>query len=750
MVWLILGSVAIIAFIVSASKNVPSRWTPPERTPQNPETFDAHAPTKSVTSGTPVATPAAAIERFTSVTPLADKPVLPARSTSWRWIAFGEPVAFSSTTIRGGGFYFGGDDGRPRSPKAPRIDPSLRLQLHDLEWSGERLGYYPSYPNISSAQRGTLIAFLHSKREFPQVGIGYVFLYFYGLERRLLIDAQTDAVARAEVPTLLAELNRLIDRYGSNSSFHHYATTLRDLAQLAYADDSNPPDSSDRTWSIKLRAHIGVRLRDQQSLTPLEAFSVARASTPEASRGKWDIVVDDMSALYAIRYTRTYPNGLVIKAPKTKIAIDYRWASPDGGPHRFAFDIPDAASVTTPYRPLYQLMQNVLLDMEPLRRIRRSKTRTLSAELAATPTELIGKTLPIEVATLRDEIHTALVNDAHAPFPIITLVRGLALPAGALTKRAATSLVQSLESLGIGVEPDPRFHGILSKPDGDATLFKLTADAPRQPSPAYTTALLLAQAAMAIAATSDGIQASEVDALIRGIERQFALMPAEHARLQAHVDWLQREPPSLARIEAKARLLPETDRAAFAQVLVDIAAADGNISPSEVRLLERLYKALGLDTTRIHADLHHASVGVSNVGRTVRGSPLSADAIAAKLADTHRVQTVLSRIFENDAESESKSAADPHPVAPEATGSDSAGLDAAHRALLRAILTNQTTSIPRGAFEAWCEPHELLAEGAIELLNDAAFNAAGEALLEGEDPVEINIYAAEQLRAAGA
>src|SRR5690606_11914353 len=121
--------------------------------------------------------------------------------------------------------------------------------------------------------------------------------------------------------------------------------------------------------------------------------------------------------------------------------------------------------------------------------------------------------------------------------------------------------------------------------------------------------LLMLQAALAVAGQGSEIIQSELDVAVEAIERQFALPESERLRIEAHVRWLQLNPITLARLENRVRLLPALEREAFAGVLLEIAAADGHITPAEVRVIERFYRALELDPARVPADLHHASVG---------------------------------------------------------------------------------------------------------------------------------------------
>ena len=91
------------------------------------------------------------------------------------------------------------------------------------------LEYRPSYSRISRAARAAYLDWLEGGRSNPRVGIGYVLLFFYGLERRVLHDAPRDEKAREDRPSILAEVVRLTDIYGSHRSFREQASRLRDL-----------------------------------------------------------------------------------------------------------------------------------------------------------------------------------------------------------------------------------------------------------------------------------------------------------------------------------------------------------------------------------------------------------------------------------------------------------------------------------------------------------------------------------------
>jgi hypothetical protein len=60
---------------------------------------------------------------------------------------------------------------------------SLRMPIYREEYI-EKLDYYPSYSNLTPGQRYKYVSWLSNP--FNQIDIGYVFIFYYGLERHLL------------------------------------------------------------------------------------------------------------------------------------------------------------------------------------------------------------------------------------------------------------------------------------------------------------------------------------------------------------------------------------------------------------------------------------------------------------------------------------------------------------------------------------------------------------------------------------
>ncbi len=668
-----------------------------------------------------------------------------------RWVPFGETVSIRGQEIVGGGFYLGTPRGYQDSGLAT-IDPTLPFS-GQADWRGEGLGYWPRYAGLNDRERGAFLAFLNSERRAATVGIGYVFLYFYGLEHRLLRGLADGESSRAEGQQILDELLRLQQHYGDQGSFGRYSEELLAVGRFKLGLPDGTAGAADG-WSLSQHVKAAQAVARQQALNVDLAFAWAQALTDEARSTTWDVVRPEIKKRFCQLYAQRFGEGVVIKPGRSRLTLNYRWAGPGEGVETIQTDLPDITRSHAPIRPLVALVQQAMGELETLRRVRRSKNGTAIAELAAMPEALRGTQVPATFRALASELDGLLANQAVASIATSRLTAGCGMTApGRLGKREATSMIQALEALGFAIEPDVRFHGHPPAIDGQVIVFRLPKHAARTPSAAYAAALLMLQAALAVAGRNSEIIQSELDVAVAAIERQFALPESERLRIEAHVRWLQLNPITLPRLENRVRLLPASEREAFAGVLLEIAAADGHITPAEVRVIERFYRALELDPARVPADLHHASVG----GRpnASNGATLNADVIAEKLAETGRVQSMLAQIF-NEAETPvAATASSPTvPVAPAADAMPALcqsqdgsiqGLDAEHMVLLQRVLDTPEDQWFKSDFEAACETLDLLPAGAAEMLNEAAFFVAGEPLLEGDDPMYVNDYVRLQL-----
>jgi hypothetical protein len=108
--------------------------------------------------------------------------------------------------------------------------------------------------------------------------------------------------------------------------------------------------------------------------------------------------------------------------------------------------------------------------------------------------------------------------------------------------------------------------------------------------------------------------------------------------------------------------------------------------------------------------------------------------IAALKADSAKVSVLLGNVFEAPTEDESEELAEKEvsqSVAPALLG-----LDLAHSGLLQVLLRRPEWS--KEEIEELCSDRGLMLDGAVERINEAAFDQFDNVIIEGEDPMEVH------------
>ena len=177
------------------------------------------------------------------------------------WVPAGGSIVVDGRSIPGGMFYVGSGarsvDGQQIEPCL--IDPRLPVAWNRPDRAGSTMGYWPSYDRLDKRARAAYLTWLIEGRRNESAYIGYVFMFFYGLERRLLID-HGSGLDHPEVAILVNEIESLLDIYGNNGSFSGYAGSLLDFIEALRSVDADlqpvpwDPDHS-KLGSSGSRAH---------------------------------------------------------------------------------------------------------------------------------------------------------------------------------------------------------------------------------------------------------------------------------------------------------------------------------------------------------------------------------------------------------------------------------------------------------------------------------------------------------------
>lgn len=638
------------------------------------------------------------------------------------------------------------------------INPKLPVARGIVDIAARLTSYWPSYDSISPEARRAYLQWLSSGRKAPHANIGYVFLFFYGLERRALVDAQINPEAAAELPAIIAEVERLLPIYAENNSFQGYACRFLDFISTGSGREkrylTKPPAVDPSTYEMPADLRLGLGQLAQDKLpVPVDwALAWVYSDYNISLRTPASRCQAEFAKLFQMKYESVHGAGIVLPQNKTRLKVEYRPASSVLPAMKVegTEDIPDVTAVTGPRNKLQKLADECMAELDSYSRYlgRNPDSPDALEAVLQLPIVLWPAETRAELESLKERIGDGMVVMSFGE------LAGRLKSAGALSRDKVMALARALESLHIGLQPDVLGGSRTPKAEDAVALFATSPeDGELRSSPAYGAASVTLDLACAVAAADGDTSPQEIMHLSRHIDSWSHLSPAHRKRLKAHLRLQLNQPPTLQSLKKRLDPLEPSAKRAIVAFLAHLAQADGEVSPAEVKLLERVYKALQLDAQLLYSDLHiaasgqpaSASVAASTVQQATQtgsggGFVLDQDRIAELQKETEQVSKLLAQVFVDEQEIEPEA-----PAAEEDVSGNTTlwNLDAEHSAFLRLLVSRSEWS--RDELEAVASDMELMLDGALEHVNDAAFDLFDMPVTEGEEPVEINPEIMEKL-----
>jgi tellurite resistance protein len=674
-----------------------------------------------------------------------------------RWIAYGDAVTVAGHNLYGGLIYVGQSLSSAGGYGSDNclINPALPVAKSNPDTIGSSLHYWPSYAGITPSARLAYLKWLAGGRTDPAAGIGYVFLFFYGLERRVFVDRSA-----IDTPAILAEVRRLLSIYGENGSFRRYAQRFLEVVEIEagieHPIELHPHLRNGYEIPLHVRVHLGKRLKAGEPLGSDEALMWVLALPDTYPRTAAVRCFDEFRALWAERFKERWKDGLTVRTPKSEIRATYQPASGTFSREIAISGLPDIAAVTAPTAKLRELLEACTTELDPYSRfIGRAPERRTSLEAALLlPDVLQAMGCASAVGVAREQLAALVGDDGIGTIPLAKLQEILGQPVSLPSPAVLRQTGASLDRLGFGFEPDRRFGGAGLAESTDLVVFR-TGSEPCDPDrPEFTNARTIIEVA-ALAAAADGVVApAEFDSINADLQAMETLSASERRRLLAYTYALLKSPPRQQSVLKRLSQAPLDARERISQSAIAAVLADGRVAPEEVKYLERLNKALGLPAEDVYSLLHRGAARPDEPVLVARsepstGSPLpptprpSEPGISLDLARLSRVRqetTAVSALLADIFVEEPLAASAPAPLL---SGSPSpfSGLDLPHGMLLASFL--ETGAREWTAFEGHARALKLLPEGALETINDWAFEQFDEVLLENDGT---DVVAAAHLR----
>lgn len=569
----------------------------------------------------------------------------------------------------------------------------------------------------------------------------------------------------AETPLIVTEIQRLLSIYGENRSFRGYAEGFLDYLRSTTTVNPNiylspPPKltASTSEMPLTLRIGLGQHASNKKPLDADWALAWALADPNINKRTPATRCKDIFATLFKLKYSDLHPNGLILVKNKTRLKASYRPASSALKVQTLNLgDLPDVMATSGTRKHLHELVELCTSELEPYSRYlgRNLENAEALEGLLQLPAALWPAAARVELEDLQSRIGDDLVVMSFGE------LAGRFKSAGTLSRNKVLALAQALESLHIGLEPDVLAGCKTPKAEDRIALFVTQPeDGSLRASAAYNAASVTLDLASAVASADGDTSNDEIMLLAQHIDSWDHLNVAHRKRLKAHLQIQLQQPPTLASLKKKLDPLTVEAKRTIASFLAHLAQADGTVSPSEVKLLERVYKTLQLDSQLLYGDLHGAASGATiapvnpvtgypksepeaQVSATAKqGFVLDHERIAQLQRETAEVSALLAQVFIDDQVPEVEQHIET--IEPDQVlSADVVGLDSEYSAFLRLLISRPEWS--RLELEAVASDMELMLDGVLEQINDMAFERFDMPVTEGDDPIEINSDILEEL-----
>lgn len=547
----------------------------------------------------------------------------------------------------------------------------LPLPTSKSAYLAESLPYWPTYHECSPRQRAQYLDWIYSGRKDPSVELGYVFIFFYGLERRILVDGQ-DHVC------IINELVRLMSIYTQSNSFKNYSATLLWLTIFLTAERGGVVDNDILSRAIKatsrwsddaLRYCLGYFALRALPLPVDAAYVLADRDERSVNSVVTKRHADKFRTLFVQRFEEAHPSGFTLPAKHRERKLEYRPAS--GTLLAARNSPPEVASRTIPafdhsqrhFGPLATLWNNCVDELRGFDRVsRRADSRKMTGELyESLPPELRTGDHP-ELPAWQRAISAGMDDTGWPILRVSKLAAIKKIPVRPqLTKKQCEGLLNSADALGIAIEPDARHTGKNYRWDDSVVVFHDSAPATdNEDVLAYRSAALLLQLGIAIAQADDELDEDELGNIAAHLEREFELSPRFSKRLDGLRHLLVVNKSADASISRAVRhMLPLKERELIGRFLITVAAADKRICDKERQALKKVFRGLGIPAEQLWELLaqYEASEAAASAAATIgddttpESAPvLDLDRIRAIHEETRRVQDLLHSVLTGGAD----------------------------------------------------------------------------------------------------
>ena len=654
------------------------------------------------------------------------------------WLKSHEKVKIRGYEITKGNFYFGGWLPAENSygPDASLVDDSLVTVSQPFSYEDESLSFEEKYSSISADCRGAYLNWLASSRDDLTARLGYVFLYLYGLERRVAESLENNELSNKEFKIIFQEVHRLNQTYGEplsfkndaaellkSHSFDFFSSQLMEMMCILRPNVVSYPDLEETIDqdSLLVRYKVAKTINDGKPLPPDLAWAWLKLFSGYKFTKPGQRCEDEFSQLFCRLYTKKHRNGIAVDAKlartdpelfKTQLKIKFTPANRSLRKFHIPIEeLPHPRNFRKPLRSLIALADQCTMSLDSYSRYlgRNNTSRTDINAVLLLPDELSDLADSLGLGSFKTWAEESISKNSGL-VDVCEYWRFTNIPLPAKINKKQYKLIQDLaEKTGYGVVPDTRYHNAKPKVDGKLALFHGGHGENFIPSKSfYEMAVTLRLGAML--ATNDSlVNQSQFELLKQLIDNDTKLSSVESRSLHSYLSWRQNTPADRIGLKALLEKLNDAEKAAVGELLIDVALAGSKPDPTGIRQLEKLYTLLGLDKSLVSLDIHRRFTGENS---SVRDAQLDESSISAHELQTEQVQTFLSEILGEEEQQVSETDTQDKIASAQLVG----GLDDQHSSLYEILTAESEWSLDE--FGSTCQKLGLMSGAAIDFINE--------------------------------
>lgn len=599
----------------------------------------------------------------------------PSSTTSgMAWVGIGQSISVQGFTIHSPLTYWSENN----YPEASCIAILLKAEKQDKE-SLTPLPYWPQYSGLTPTQRGKYLSWMSHGRNDDLDEIGYAFIFFYGLERRAIVDKQ-------DVATILIEVQRLLLRYSASSSFNSYlqrftaylvGLCLKEMTDKEIKKIFPSFDNLDESSAkVILSWHWSNNLPVPWEL----CYSLARSS---ADFTKTNIVKKSpvlLKQIFRKKFLVQFMEGIQISPDYDHFLLNYTPASPTlprtSGYSRGSnlielLTLPIPPLDSQPYEMLKKIWSECIDELKPaISKLDKTEGKITKEVYSALPDALKDEISHPELKSWRNFISTRQLTAGLIVLQVSDISYQIGIEKrNSLTLSQSRTVTSSVRDFGWVIVPDQTISGTSYKWDDTVAIIPISYKG-KTLSENFQSAALIFEMAYGIAASDENVSEIEVSFLHNFISEQFTLNPFEIECLKGLRKVLEIQPPSLLKIGKRLSnyLIPE-QKIALANFLGDIVLLDSKFVKEEQKALKTVFKALDIDPVVSEDLIKKLLIGqtpdepvtVIKPGKLKKGEAIqryeitpefsiNKEKLKQTLEDTRAVQNILASVFEQELE----------------------------------------------------------------------------------------------------